>query len=48
MRIWQVKGFRNIIVFYRPRAGAVEIVRVLHGARDFAALFGEEGDLPTG
>jgi len=43
MRIWQVKGFRSILVFYRVLPGSVEIVRVLHGARDFAALFGEEG-----
>ncbi len=48
MRIWQVKGFRKILVFYRPLVGTVEIVRVLHGARDLASLFGEEDDLPSG
>lgn len=42
VRVWQIKGFRSILVFYRPIAGGVEIVRVLHGARDFAALFGDE------
>ena len=41
MRTWQVKGFRNILIFYRPVAGVVEIIRVLHGARDLAALFVE-------
>jgi hypothetical protein len=25
-------------VFYRPAAGGIEIVRVLHGARDIAGL----------
>ncbi len=48
MRIWQVKGFRSILVFYRPIPGGVEIVRVVHGARDFAALFGQEGDSSSG
>ena len=43
MRRWRIKGFRNILVFYRPIARGVEIIRVLHGARDFAALFGDEG-----
>jgi toxin ParE1/3/4 len=41
--VWQVKDFRTILVFYRPVAGGVEIIRVLYGARDFAALFDEEG-----
>ena len=48
MRIWQVKGFRSILIFYRPIYGGVEIVRVMHGARDFAALFGEQGDPLSG
>lgn len=28
------------VVFYRPLENGVEIVRVLHGARDFPPLFG--------
>ena len=28
------RGFRNYIVFYRPVGDEVEILRVLHGARD--------------
>jgi toxin ParE1/3/4 len=40
MRVWPVHGFRNHLVFYRPIGEGVEIVRVLHGARDFEALFG--------
>ena len=32
----------NYIVFYRPTSTAIELVRVLHGARDITAdLFGE-------
>ena len=48
MRIWQIKGFPSILVFYRPIQGAVEIVRVLHSARDLAALFGEKDDQSAG
>ena len=29
----------NYVIFYRPIAGGIEIVRVLHGARDFPPLF---------
>lgn len=35
LRIWTLgRRFRNYVVFYRPLAEGVEIVRVLHGARD--------------
>jgi len=30
---------QKYIIFYRPREDGVEIVRVLHGARDFPPLF---------
>jgi toxin ParE1/3/4 len=42
LRVWPVDGFRNHLVFYRATADGVEIVRVLHGARDFEVLFGED------
>ncbi len=29
----------NYVIFYRPVESGVEIVRVLHGARDFPPLF---------
>src|SRR5262245_40534158 len=41
MRMWPVDGFRNHLVFYRAAETGVEIVRVLQGARDLEALFGE-------
>jgi len=34
-----VLGFPNHLVFYRIDADMVEIVRVLHGARDIPSLF---------
>lgn len=29
----------NYVVFYRPMDGGIEVVRVVHGARDFPPLF---------
>jgi toxin ParE1/3/4 len=39
LRAWPVEGFRNHLVFYRATDDGVDIVRVLHGARDIEALF---------
>ena len=37
-----VPGFRNYLIFYRIDADMVEIIRVLHGARDIPAVLREE------
>ena len=42
LRAWQVRGFENYLIFYRPIEHGVEIVRVLHAARDIAAIFEDE------
>jgi toxin ParE1/3/4 len=42
MRKWQVDGFPNHMIFYRPAEDKLEILRVLHGARDYAAILNEE------
>lgn len=39
MRVWQVHGFEKFLIFYRPVEDGVEIIRVLHGARDIEAIF---------
>jgi toxin ParE1/3/4 len=41
VRTWRVPGFRNYLIFYQPASPGIEILRVLHGARDIAAVFGE-------
>lgn len=41
LRMWPVKGFPHLI-FYLDRAGAIEVVRVLHGARDLPAILHDE------
>lgn len=37
-----VTGFRNHLIFFRPLEDGIEVVRVLHGARDLDGLF--DGD----
>ncbi len=34
LRCSTVSGFRNHLIFYRPTREGIEIIRVLHGARD--------------
>lgn len=42
LRVFRVKGFPNHLAFYFERANGVEIVRVVHGARDLDALLQDE------
>ena len=37
-----VTGFRKYLIFYRSKDDGIEIIRVLHGARDLAAILGDE------
>ncbi len=41
IRVWAVKGFPNHLIFYRPFDGGIEIVTVLHGARDIESALDE-------
>lgn len=42
VRCWPVPGFHQYLIFYRPvDQQGVEIVRVLHGARNIAAILDE-------
>ena len=41
LRVWAVEKFRNYLVYFRPADDGIVIERVLHGARDIEALFGE-------
>ena len=42
LRRWPVPGFENYLVFYHLVGDCVEIVRVLHGARDIEVLLESE------
>ncbi|MGK7915835.1 MAG: type II toxin-antitoxin system RelE/ParE family toxin [Prochloraceae cyanobacterium] len=42
MRVWPVSGFRKHLIFYRLSQKTIEILRVLHSARDLENIFQEE------
>ena len=39
MRVWRVEGFERYLIVYRTVEDRIDIVRVLHTARDFPSLF---------
>ena len=45
LRMWPIPKFPKILIFYRPVDTGVEVVRVLHSARDIAALFSKRETL---
>lgn len=38
IRHWPVAGFERWLIFYIPSASVIDVLRVLHGARDINAL----------
>jgi toxin ParE1/3/4 len=40
MRRWRIDGFVRYLLFYIPRDDEIEVVRILHGARDLNRVFG--------
>ena len=40
VRLWPVPRFHNYLVFYRDAGECIEILRVLHGARDLERHLG--------
>lgn len=44
LRMWPVSGFRDYLIFYRDdEEKGIEVMRVLHGARDIEHALEEEG-----
>jgi toxin ParE1/3/4 len=41
VRVRPVKKFKNYLIFYKPIAGGIEVLRVLHGARDIPTAMEE-------
>jgi toxin ParE1/3/4 len=39
LRVWPIRGFEYHLIFYRTCDDGIEIVRVLHGARDIDRFF---------
>ncbi len=42
VRSWPTPGFPNHLIFYRVSGNDIEIIRVLHGARDLPRQFDDE------
>lgn len=38
VRVWQIPRFKNYLIFYRPIDGGIEVLRVIHAARDLESL----------
>lgn len=39
LRRWPIRGFEKYIIYYLPIADGVDVVRVIHAARDVEAIF---------
>jgi toxin ParE1/3/4 len=42
LRRLPVKGFNDYLVFHLPHSGGIDVIRVIHGARDIDNLFQAE------
>ncbi|APW64303.1 type II toxin-antitoxin system RelE/ParE family toxin [Paludisphaera borealis] len=38
LRVWRIEGFEKHLIFYRHGDDGIDIVRVLHGARDIPSI----------
>jgi toxin ParE1/3/4 len=38
LRRFPVRGFDQYLIFYVPRVGGIDVIRVLHGARDIESV----------
>ena len=45
LRCMPITKFLQHVVYYKPLADGVIVIRVLHGARDVDRIFGQEDDL---
>lgn len=41
LRMWLVTGFENYEIFYLAEDEMIDVIRVLHSARDLEGIFGE-------
>ena len=48
LRSWRISGFEDYLIFYLPCDTSVEIVRVLHGARNLQRILGRPKPGPAG
>jgi toxin ParE1/3/4 len=41
--VWRVKDFEKYLIFYRPQKDGIDVLRIIHGARDIEELFSRGG-----
>jgi toxin ParE1/3/4 len=44
IRQWPIRGFEKHLIFYRETEAGIEVIRVLHGARDTRRILEKEAD----
>jgi toxin ParE1/3/4 len=44
LRFFPVSRFKKYLVFYRPIVGGIEVLRILHGARDIQGILADDFD----
>jgi toxin ParE1/3/4 len=42
LRQWHIRGFERYQIYYRDTGGGIEVLRVLHGARDIQRILEED------
>jgi toxin ParE1/3/4 len=42
IRLWRLPSFERYLIFYRPIPDGIEVIRVLHAARDIDAILERE------
>ncbi len=42
IRVWPIPSFEKYLIFYVLSAEEVQVLRVIHGARDIASVLGED------
>ena len=42
LRFWTVQPYPNYIIVYHPKTDPLQIIRVLHGTRNIAAILSEK------
>jgi toxin ParE1/3/4 len=39
VRVWRVEGFERYLIFYVASKHSIQVIRILHTARDFPTIF---------
>lgn len=42
IRIWRIKSFEKYLIFYHPIENGIRVVHVIHSARDYPRIFGND------